>query len=199
MVNIFLALEGSRAPLHAIDLEFPLKGGDFSVVQGGANQIINHHFHISAQKYAIDVVQLNHFGIRENKLNPKNLEDFNIYGAIVYSPCNGVVVKAVDDYPDLTPPLMDPENPAGNYLAISKKDSDVIVILAHLKQGSLKVKNGESVSKGQALAQVGNSGNTSEPHLHIHSVLNHTGDFLFTGQGVPMTFKNRFLVRNDRI
>ncbi|KAG6559068.1 hypothetical protein RHABOEDO_001811 [Candidatus Rhabdochlamydia oedothoracis] len=94
---------------------------------------------------------------------------------------------------------MDIKNPAGNYLAIHKSENEIIVILANLMKGSLLVKRGDVVKKGQLIARVGNSGLTSEPYLHIHAVLNHIGDFLFMGEGIPITFNQRFLVRNDLI
>ena len=82
---------------------------------------------------------------------------------------------------------------------MATKDSDVILLLAHIKKGSFKIKQGDAIAKGQPLAEVGNSGNTSEPHLHIHALLKNTGDYLFTGEGIPMTFNGRFLVQNSRI
>lgn len=199
MIGVFFALNGFFSPPCCVDLEFPLKRGTFYVSQGGASSIINHHHAVSAQRYGLDIVQLNRFGVKGNKWNPKEVDDFTIYGSILYSPCEGVVMDALDQHPDLDPGLMDPEHLLGNYLAIAKRDSDVIVILAHLKEGSIKVKKGDVIQKEQILARVGNSGNTTEPHLHIHSVLNHTGDFLFAAKGVPMKFKGRFLVRNDRV
>ncbi|MGE7916039.1 M23 family metallopeptidase [Lysinibacillus xylanilyticus] len=53
------------------------------------------------------------------------------------------------------------------------------------------VEKGEKVTTGQILGKVGNSGNTSEPHLHIHAEKN--------GKGVPITFNDRFLVRNSLV
>ncbi|MEK7340201.1 M23 family metallopeptidase [Candidatus Rhabdochlamydia sp. T3358] len=199
MPDIFLALNGSFSPSYSVDLEFPLKGGEFYVLQGGASSVINHHYAVPAQRYGLDIVQLNRFGLRVNELNPKKVDDFTIYGSILYSPCDGIVINALDQYPDLEPGLMDPEHPVGNCLVIAKKNSDVVVVLAHLMRGSVQFKKGDVIQKGQIIARVGNSGNTTEPHLHIHSVLNHTGDFLFLGKGVPMKFKGRFLIRNDRI
>lgn len=199
ITKIFLAMNGFFPPPCFVALEFPLKDGEFYILQGGANSVINHHYNNSAQRYALDVIQLNRFGLKVNKLNPKKVDDFTIYGSTLYSPCDGVVIDALDQHPDLTPGFMDPEHPEGNCLVIAKKDSDVLVILAHLMKGSLLFKKGDIVQRGQIVAKVGNSGNTTEPHLHIHSVLKDTGDFLFEGKGVPMRFKGRFLVRNDRI
>ena len=62
--------------------------------------------------------------------------------------------------------------------------------------GSLEIKAGDRVFAGQRIAKVGNSGNTTEPHLHIHAVRKNTGDHLFTGKGVPITFDGHFFVRN---
>lgn len=58
-----------------------------------------------------------------------------------------------------------------------------------MQKGSIVVKEGDEIKTGQALGKVGNSGNTSEPHLHIHAEKD--------GLGVPITFNNRFLVRNS--
>jgi hypothetical protein len=196
MWHIFLILSGSFHMTDGVALEFPLKNGEFCIVQGGASPSINHHYDIDAQRYALDIVQLNKMGMRSNKLNPKTLDDYNIYGSRLYSPASGKVIVSVDGYQDLEPGIMDPEHPAGNYLAIEIKGSDRVVLLAHLMRGSLLVKSGDLVERGQPLAKVGNSGNTTEPHLHMHVA---TGEFLFNGEGIPMTFDNRFLSRNDRV
>lgn len=197
--QIFFIVNGSFCPEKAINLEFPLKGGEFCVVHGGSNLILNHHFPVSAQQYALDILQLNHLGSRINRFNPEMARDYNIFGAIVYSPCDGTVLDVTDQYSDLVPSVMDQEHPAGNYIAIGKSRSDAVIVLAHLMKDSLLVKKGDMISSGQPLAKVGNTGNTSEPHLHIHAVLNNTGDFLFKGKGIPMKFNDKFLVRNDRV
>jgi hypothetical protein len=196
--RVFFALNGSDYS-NPVELAFPLKGGNFYMAHGGTNELINHHCSVSAQKYAIDVLRLNQLGFRANKWFPKELGDFYIFGSTIYSPCDGSVIESFDQCEDLQPMVMNAEYPAGNYLAINKSGSEIIIILAHLMKSSLLVKKGDVVKKGQPIAKVGNTGNTSEPHLHIHAVLNHTGDFLFTAEGVPITFNDRFLIRNDRV
>ena len=62
---------------------------------------------------------------------------------------------------------MNPLSALGNAVFIRHGKQEVSV-LAHLKQGSIKVKAGDAVKKGQVLGQCGNSGNSSEPHLHYH-------------------------------
>lgn len=199
-IRITLAFLGSACPKSSIDMEFPLKGKSFYVIHGGSNQIINHHFPVSAQKYAMDITGVNAYGFRARTFFPNRLEDFFIYDTTVYSPCDGIVVEVVDEYKDLVPRERDPSHPAGNYLAIKKNESAVVVILAHLMKGTLTVKKGELIKKGHPVAKVGNSGNTTEPHLHIHAVVQEEEeDFLFTGTGVPITFKKKFLVRNDKL
>ena len=60
-----------------------------------------------------------------------------------------------------------------------------------MKIDSVVVAQGDKVTTGQILGKVGNSGNTSEPHLHIHAEKD--------GKGVPITFNDRFLVRNSLV
>jgi murein DD-endopeptidase MepM/ murein hydrolase activator NlpD len=61
--------------------------------------------------------------------------------------------------------------------------------MAHMQDGSIMVEAGMKVKAGQEIGAVGNSGNTTEPHLHIHAELN--------GEGVPLRFSGRFLARNS--
>jgi len=108
-----------------------------------------------------------------------------------------VVAAAVDGFTDFSPPGRDPENRAGNHVALECEGATIY--LAHLMRGSVCAKVGERVRAGQVLGRVGNSGNTTEPHLHIHA---ETGPYpgKFPGMpGVPIRFGGQFLVRNDRV
>lgn len=60
-----------------------------------------------------------------------------------------------------------------------------------MQEGTVVVKEGESIQKGKPIGLVGNSGNTSEPHLHIHAEKN--------GEGVPIHFNGRFLIKNSLV
>lgn len=184
---------------EGIHLAFPLRKGRYYIAHGGNNIVTNHHYDVSAQKYALDIVKLNSFGLRSRNLNPRTLENYNILGDTLYSPCNGTIKNLIDDHLDLEPGLMDSEHPAGNYLVIEMDNTDLAVVLAHIMKGSFLVRVGDIVQQGQPLAKVGNSGNTTEPHLHIHAVKNESGDPLFEGEGIPIKFNNRFLIRNDTI
>lgn len=64
------------------------------------------------------------------------------------------------------------------------------VELAHLQKGSVRVETGDPVKMGQSIALVGNSGNTSEPHLHIHAV------DPTSGKAIPLTIDGLTPARN---
>jgi hypothetical protein len=71
---------------------------------------------------------------------------------------------------------------------------------AHLRAGSLEVEAGMPVTAKAVIGAVGSSGNSSEPHLHIHTVRGEVVDadaLLFTAEPVPMRFDGRILKRND--
>ena len=192
-----LALLGRRAPAAAIDLAFPLRGGTFIVGQGGASKVVNYHFGHASQRYALDVLMLNGAGVRARGLYPASLDRYAAWGAEVVSPCDGVIAAAVDELPDLPPPRRDPAHPAGNHVAI--ESGGATIYLAHLRRGSVAVRAGDHVVAGQPIGRVGNSGNTTEPHLHVHA---EKGAYpgRFSGQpAVPIIFGGRFLARNDRV
>ena len=170
------------------ELAFPLKNGRFMIGQGGSIALLNHHAGHPEQRFAADITAINGFGFRAAGLAPKALGHYAIYGAAVFSPCDGEVVTARDDLPDLTPPETDRENPGGNHVIIDC--GGIHVELAHLQPGSVVVERGVRVSEGAALGKVGNSGNSTEPHLHIHAVDPERRI------GLPIAFDGRRPIRN---
>lgn len=186
--NVFI-FSGYTPEDQAIELEFPLKNGVYYVGQGGDHVHLNYHNAYPDQKYAVDIVKLNMLGIRASGVYPEQLNKYFIYGDELSSPCGGEIVASRDQLPDLTPPETDPEHPKGNYVKINCENNDADIYIAHMKEGSLTVEEGDTVQEGQAIGLVGNSGNTSEPHLHIHAEQD--------GEGVPIRFNGRFLVRNS--
>jgi len=92
---------------------------------------------------------------------------------------------------------------AGNYVVIAVRRG-TCVLMAHFRQGSLRVKPGARVRKGQYLAQVGNSGNTTGPHLHIE-VLDGPPDLALLGttrlqqSGLPFGFRDVLRRRGDKV
>jgi hypothetical protein len=180
-----------------VELSFPLRNGFYYVGHGGSNVNLNRHYLNQAQKYALDIGKLNVLGTRAMGIYPKDLTRYTIFGDTLHSPCEGSVTQAVDGLPDLIPPDSDPKHPAGNHVLIACRG--VKVLLAHMMSGSLVISAGDLVQEGQVLGRVGNSGNTSEPHLHIHAAEGGSGEGAVDGEGVPMLFEGRFLVRNSLV
>jgi len=193
-IEIFFRQAGRSTPLK---LSFPLNAGTYYVAHGGNSKLLNHHRVSKSQSYALDIVQLNSFGMRAAGIYPRRLQQYKIFGDVVYSPCTGVVTSVMNALPDLHPGEMDKKNVAGNHIVICCDDSHVYIGLAHLMQDSVLIKAGDRVIVGQALARVGNSGNTSEPHLHIHAKRGGKPESMLDGEGVPMRFGGRWLIRNS--
>lgn len=177
-----------------MELQFPLKDGVYYVAHGGSQPIVNYHNEYLPQQYALDIVKLNAWGSRARGFYPDDLHRYAIYGDRIYSPCRGTVISATDGFDDRTPSdfangLPEGTPAAGNHVVIACGGAQVYV--AHMQEGSVRVKAGEVVDENTWIGNVGNSGNTSEPHLHLHAEKD--------GTGVPVTFGGRFLVRNSLI
>ena len=155
----------SQNECNSIDL--PVKG-EWLAAHAGGNELVNYHCAYKAQKYAMDIVKVDEKG-RFFKGAGNELEDYFTMGENIYAPVAGTVVGLLDSLPnvEVTLTTSDTVNPAGNHIVI-KFDTDRYLFLAHLNKGTLKVKKGDKVKQGDLLAQAGNSGNTSWPHLHMH-------------------------------
>ena len=185
------AISGYFSPKGTIDLAYPLKNGVYYVGGGGDSRWINAHNAVQPQDYALDILRLNSFGNRARGILPEDLSQYTIFEDKVYSPCNGIITQKMDGLPDQNPPQRDAEHLAGNYLVISCKG--VEVLLAHLKQGSILVEKNEVVEEGQPIAQVGNSGFSTQPHLHIHAERDdEMDDEILDGEAVPIRFQGAF-------
>jgi murein DD-endopeptidase MepM/ murein hydrolase activator NlpD len=197
MIGVTLiALVGYRSPGVWVDLSLPLRDGRFYVVQGGASRVINHHYPDRTQKFAVDIDEIDDRGNRGSISDSASVRDYRIYGKAVFSPCEGRVRNVRDGLPDEAPPNGSTRYAGGNFVAIDC--DDVTVFLAHLRPGSITVSAGQVVHLADQLGEVGNSGNSSEPHLHVHAARNAGSDGL-GGIGVAIRFHGRFLVRNSLI
>jgi hypothetical protein len=192
------AIGARRYAEEGVPLQFPLRSGTYVIGHGGSELLYNQHVAVRAQRYALDISKVNAFGFRARGLYPSDVHRYVIFGDPIYAPCSGKVIVAVDEIDDLSPPDRQPRTPGGNHVVVSCQG--VSVILAHMQRGSVRVAVGDAVTPDTILGAVGNSGNTSEPHLHIHAVRGEITDekeLGKNGEPVPMLFDGRFLIRND--
>jgi len=140
--------------------------GDCFVFWGGDTKDLNYHVENKAQKGAFDFVIHDDKG-KSYKSNGLENEDYYAYGEEIISPCNAKVVQVVDVIPDNTPGEMNPVYVPGNTV-ILKTEHEEYLFFAHFKKHSIVVEEGQEVKQGDLLGLCGNSGNSSEPHLHFH-------------------------------
>ncbi len=168
-------------------LGYPIAEGTWVVAHGGPLGIVNHHMRVTEQRYAIDMIMVP--GSLGSMLQAQGLLPgfYPSWGQMVLAPIDGVVVAVVDGLEDNTVGTKDKNNPAGNHVIIETPER-IHILMAHLKQGSIVVKEEQIVTKGDLLGRVGNSGNSSEPHLHIHAMKeDQDGAWV----GIPMYFDGR--------
>lgn len=150
---------------NATLLSLPFSGR-WLVFWGGDTKELNYHHNVRNQRFALDFLGADERGRTRKGPGAKN-EDYLCFGREILAPADGVVTEAIDGVRDNAPGSMNPFSALGNAVVIQHRDGEVSV-LAHLKQGSVRVKAGDKVARGQVIGLCGNSGNSSEPHLHYH-------------------------------
>lgn len=181
--------------------------GDWVAVNTPAERVPSHGTHFLGQTYAYDLARLSKSGTRFSHHSLWRqfflrvpAQAFLAWGEPVFAAFPGVVVAAEDDWPDRKQvnalwevlrahvlqrrPKTDDLRPLlGNYVLVRGEDG--VALYAHLQQGSLAVSSGENVSAGQRIGAVGNSGNSTMPHLHFQ--VTDTAD-LREAKGIPCGF-----------
>jgi len=200
-----LALAGRRPPADPVDLSFPLGSGTYLVVNGGSQALINAHLGTlegerfapyRGQSYGVDLVRINRLGLRVSGLLPADPAAYFIYGDPVLAPCRGRVVLAEDGAADMPPPQADRAHMAGNHVIL--ECGSVWIVLGHLQRGSVAVQVGHITELGHVIGLAGNSGNSGEPHLHVHAQRPGSTTAPLSGEPVPIRLGGRYPVRNDR-
>ena len=156
--------------------------GEWYVYWGGRTIARNYHAATRDQRFAYDFLVL-HNGKSHRGTGERNT-DYFCFGLAVYAPGNGVVVSMANAEPDLGPGETRLDNPLGNYVILDHGCGE-FSFLAHLRQGSVVVCQGDGVTAGQFIGECGNSGHSSEPHLHYHLQTTATS---FQGEGLPAQF-----------
>lgn len=184
-----------HAALHV--LRPPVEGANWLAEDGPSNDQDNHHRRgvvildgraVDSRRYAIDWKQ-----IKDNAPfsgDPRDVRSYYSYGQAVLAVADGRVATARDGLPDNIPGHGESFHPAvpitletvaGNTITLDLGGSQFAYYM-HLQPGSLRVKTGDRVRRGEVLARIGSSGDAREPHLHFEVT---TSSKLLAGEGVP--------------
>lgn len=139
---------------------------EWSVLWGGDTKEENYHIIDKAQKNAFDFIITNSQGKSYNN-DGKTNEDFYAFGKQLIAPTDGEIVLVVDGIKDNKSGIPNPLYVPGNTVIIKTKNNEYL-FFAHFKQNSIVVKQGQIVKQGEVLVLCGNSGNSTEPHIHFH-------------------------------
>jgi hypothetical protein len=194
-----LDIPQTRNPLLGPGLYLVANGGSAPSVNAHApflDQSISRHSPYRAAGHGVNIVAIGGWGLRADGIMPREQHRYVIFRRAVVAPCGGEVINAVDGLPDLDVPNVDRSHLAGNHVILRCSTADIL--LGHFHKGSVLVHLGQRLAVGDAIAQVGNSGNTSEPHVHINAQDPKTLDAPFAGAPIPILISGRYLVRNDR-
>jgi hypothetical protein len=151
----------------------------------------------AAQRFAIDWMRLDHQGRLVNG-DPSDVHSYVGYGADILAVAGGTVVSTLNTLDDQVPgQLPDPstitlQNILGNHVVVRHRDGRYATY-AHMQKGSVTVGVGDRVQPGQTLGKVGNTGNTSAPHLHVQIT---DGGSVLGSSGVPFVF-DRFKLQGQ--
>ena len=154
-----------------------------TVAWGGNTLEANYHVWMPFERWAYDLFA------PPAVLESQNLEDYGIYGMDIIAPVSGEIVGVYENEKDHGTGLDEFDSTLGNYIFIRVKETGTYLVLGHLQYQSVEVEVGEQVTEGDIIARAGNTGMSSEPHLHIHHQLQNPNDVLLTAQGLPLYFR----------
>jgi hypothetical protein len=177
-----------------VELSPPARGGIWAALEGCCDFDTHHRRgllvvdgnEVVPQRFAIDWIRLD----RRHRAwvgDPTRLSSYLSYGQPLVAVADGRVVIATDGGPDQPPPDNPEPPPAGELTGnrvILHIGPGLYVTYAHLKQGSVRVHDGERVRRGQVLGRLGNSGNSATPHLHLQVQVTRS----FLSDGLPYVF-----------
>lgn len=178
------SLDATRPSLAIrVPLDGPVRVG-----WGGDKVSTNYHAAYPDQRWAYDLL------VEPAFHSATVLEDYGCYGQPVRAPVGGRVAVAHDGEPDQVPGTLpaSPRQILGNHVMIQPEPGDNYLVIAHLKPGSVAIAEGASVAEGDVIGACGNSGNTSEPHVHVHYAryLTPVTTTPLLGYGLPLYFRD---------
>ena len=158
------AAKPKNARRNQSKLTLPFKG-EWLVVWGGDAAQQNYHQNAANQRFAFDILKTDENGKTHKNDGSKN-EDYYAFGQEIIAPADGEAVYVVDGIHDNKPGEMNRMFVPGNLIVIKHAQGEYS-LFAHFKQNSIRIKVGDKVTKGQTIGLCGNSGNSSEAHLHF--------------------------------
>jgi murein DD-endopeptidase MepM/ murein hydrolase activator NlpD len=169
--------------------------GEWWTASAGRSELLSHHVLSRSERHAIDFAVWRDGGAHRGA-GTRN-SDYWVWNKPVVAPAVGRVVAAVDGIGDNRPGVMNPRRAAGNHVVLDFRNGEC-ALLAHLRRGSVRVRPGQRVRAGAIVGLFGNSGNSSEPHLHVH--LQNRPGLSEAAVGLPLAFvdvaiDNRLLAR----
>ena len=197
---------GHTAPSAAV-VEFPLRG-EWCAINTPAHRIPSHGTDYFGQRYAYDFARPAPSGITfhdgsvlRHLTTGVPASAFLCWDEPVYCAFDGRVLLAGDGWSDRTHVSVPWELIRGSFLARGSRGTDYrplagnfviiqgepgVALYAHLRRGSIRVRQDQTVSAGEELGNVGNSGNSTMPHLHFHLM---DGPDPLTAAGLPCSFR----------
>lgn len=166
-----------------VDFHLPLDG-PVTVAWGGSRPRVNHHVSSPAERWGYDLLVT--VDGRSHRGEGRALGEYYAYDRAVRAPAAGGVVAVHDGIADRPPGRPDPRSGGGNRIVIEVWPGEYLFI-AHLGAGSIPLVVGQSVRQGDLVGRVGNSGNSSEPHVHVHLQDTPLSD---EGEGIPFSFSD---------
>jgi hypothetical protein len=165
------------------------------VGNGGPDPETSHSWELLGQRYAYDFLIRDEEG-KTHRGSGRRPEDYYAFGAPVCAPADGVVVAVQNRHRDCPwPGLLDPLawSIVGNYVLIRHEGGEYS-LLAHLKRGSVRVRPGQWVRAGEVVGECGNSGHSTEPHLHFQFL---DRPNVFLGLSLPIPFSGFLRKKED--
>ncbi|UNX55691.1 M23 family metallopeptidase [Georgenia sp. TF02-10] len=186
-----------------VDLAYPF-GGRWLVQNSPADRVPSHGTTLFATSYAIDFVPVGDTGRAApitfgSLVPPEPPEKFTGFGRPILTPVAGIVVAVHDaeadhpayrGLPSISYAVTQHRRAAAGWVALAGnhvliEHAGVVVALCHLQHASVEVRAGQYVQAGDALGRCGNSGNSTEPHLHVQAIDDSSVDH---ARAVPVTF-----------
>jgi murein DD-endopeptidase MepM/ murein hydrolase activator NlpD len=154
---------------------------EWTVGWGGDTEHHNYHVVNKKQQGAFDLIVVGN-GNKTFRNDGKTNADYYAFGKEIIAPCDGIIVEVIDGVKDNVPGILNKNQIHGNSI-LFKTTKGEFIRFSHFQMNSVNVQQDQKVTKGDLLGLCGNSGHSTEPHLHFHLENNE-------GVGIKSFFQN---------